>query len=56
MIKELARLKHTDSSSRLNYLLIPVSTFDITPKGARDFNKIYLLDNRLTNTAIIEDT
>ncbi len=42
MIKELASLKSTASSSRLNYLLIPVSTFDITQEGAKAFNKIYL--------------
>ena len=42
MIKELARLKHTASSSRLNYLLIPVTTFDINAQGAKDFNKIFL--------------
>lgn len=42
MIKELANLKHTASSSRLNYLLIPVTTFDINKKGAKNFNKIYL--------------
>ena len=42
MIKELAKLKHTASSSRLNYLLIPVTTFNIDTKGAKDFNKIYL--------------
>ena len=41
MLKELASLKHTASSSRLNYLLIPVSTFDITEEGAKGFNKIY---------------
>lgn len=42
MIKELVKLKNTASSSRLNYLLIPVSTFDITQEGAKVFNKIYL--------------
>ena len=41
MLKELASLKHTASSSRLNYLLIPVTTFDITEEGAKGFNKIY---------------
>ena len=41
MIKELARLKHTASSSRLNYLLIPVTTFNIDKQGAKSFNKIY---------------
>lgn len=41
MLKELASLKHTASSSRLNYLLIPVSQFDITSEGAKGFNKIY---------------
>ena len=42
MIKELASLKSTASSSRLNYLLIPVSTFDVNKEGAKAFNKIYL--------------
>ena len=42
MIKELKNLKSTPSSLSLNQLLIPVSVFDITKKGARDFNKIYL--------------
>ena len=42
MIKELAQLKHTASSSRLNYLLIPVTVFDITKEGAKKFNKIFL--------------
>ena len=41
MIKELASLRHTPSSSRLNYLLIPVTTFDISTSGAKAFNKIY---------------
>ena len=41
MLRELKALKHTDSSSRLNYLLIPVSTFDINEEGAKKFNKIY---------------
>lgn len=41
MIKELAKLKHTAASSRLNYLLIPVTTFNICKEGAKDFNKIY---------------
>ena len=41
MLKELASLKHTASSSRLNYLLIPVTTFDITEEGAKGFNKIF---------------
>ena len=42
MIKELRRLKHTKSSAKINYLLIPVSVFDITEEGAKEFNKIYL--------------
>lgn len=41
MIKELKRLKSAPSSFNLNYLLIPVSVFDITEEGAREFNKIY---------------
>ena len=41
MIKELASLKHTASSSRLNYLLIPVTIFNIDKDGAKAFNKIY---------------
>lgn len=41
MLKELKKLKHTKSSAKINYLLIPVSVFDITEEGARAFNKIY---------------
>ena len=41
MIKELRQLKHTKSSAKTNYLLIPVSVFDITEEGAKAFNKIY---------------
>lgn len=41
MIKELMQLKHTKSSANINYLLIPVSVFDITKEGAKAFNKIY---------------
>lgn len=41
MIKELKNLKHTKSSAKINYLLIPVSVFDITEEGAKAFNKIY---------------
>lgn len=41
MIKELKKLKHTKSSAKINYLLIPVSVFDITEEGAKAFNKIY---------------
>lgn len=41
MIKELRNLKSTPSSLSINQLLIPVSVFDISKKGARDFNKIY---------------
>lgn len=42
MIKELKELKHCKASYRINYLLIPVSNFPITKKGAVAFNKIYL--------------
>ena len=41
MLKELAKLKHTASSARLNYLLIPVTVFNINKEGAEKFNKIY---------------
>ena len=41
MIKELRNLKHAKSSAKTNYLLIPVSVFDITEEGAKTFNKIY---------------
>lgn len=41
MIKELKQLKHTKGSAKINYLLIPVSVFDITEEGAKAFNKIY---------------
>ena len=42
MIKELASLKHTASSAKINYLLIPVTVFKIDKEGAEKFNKIYL--------------
>ena len=41
MIKELKELKHCKATYRINYLLIPVSNFPITKKGAKAFNKIY---------------
>ena len=41
MIKELKQLKHAEGSAKINYLLIPVSVFDITEEGAKMFNKIY---------------
>ena len=47
MIKELAKLKHCASSSRLNYLLIPVSIFPITEEGAKEFNKVYFAIKKL---------
>lgn len=42
IIKELKELKHISISNRLNYLLIPVSVFDINREGAEKFNKIFL--------------
>lgn len=42
MIKELKQLKHAKSSAKINYLLIPVSVFNIDKEGAEAFNKIYL--------------
>ena len=36
------QLKHCEATQRINYLLIPVSTFEITKSGANKFNKIYL--------------
>ena len=42
MIKELSRLKSTPSSAKINYLLIPVTVFNINKEGAEKFNKIYL--------------
>ena len=42
MIKEIMQLKHTAISSKINYLLIPVSVFEINAAGAKAFNKIYL--------------
>ena len=41
MLKELANLKHTASSANINYLLIPVTVFNINKEGAEKFNKIY---------------
>lgn len=42
MIKELLNLKHCKATQKINFLLIPVSNFDINRKGAIGFNKIYL--------------
>ena len=42
MIKELLQLKHCNATQRINYLLIPVSNFNIDLEGAKKFNKIYL--------------
>ena len=42
MIKELSSLKHCVATHRINYLLIPVSTFNVDEEGAKKFNKIYL--------------
>lgn len=41
MIKELVACKHTESSSRLNYLLIPTTVFNVNERDAKKFNKIY---------------
>lgn len=42
MIKELLNLNHCRATQKINFLLIPVSNFEITKKGAIKFNKIYL--------------
>ena len=41
MIKELMALNHCRATQRINFLLIPVSNFDITKSGATKFNRIY---------------
>ena len=41
MLRELYNCKHTDDSKYLNYLLIPVTVFNIDEKGASKFNKIF---------------
>lgn len=41
MLRELMQLKHCTATYRINYLLIPVSNFNIDKKGAVKFNKIY---------------
>ncbi len=40
-LKEFKKLKHTQSSAKINYLLIPVTVFDMTKEGAKKFNTIY---------------
>ena len=40
-LREFKKLKHTQGSSKINYLLIPVSVFDMTKEGAKKFNEIY---------------
>ena len=42
MIKELAQLSHTKITFKINFLLIPVTIFNLDEKGAKKFNKIYL--------------
>lgn len=41
MLRELTQLKHAASSAKINYLLIPVTVFNINKEGAAKFNKIY---------------
>lgn len=41
MINDLLNLKHCHATHQINYLLIPVSNFEITEKGAQGFNRIY---------------
>ena len=41
MLEELLKLKHAEPSRNTNYLLIPVTNFDMNEEGARQFNKFY---------------
>lgn len=41
-LTEFKKLKHTKGSAKINYLLIPVTVFEITEEGAKKFNEIYL--------------
>lgn len=41
MLKDLMACKHAKSSRYVNYLLIPVTVFNIDEEGARKFNKIF---------------
>ena len=42
MIRDLLILKHCKVTQHINYLLIPVSNFEINKRGAIKFNKLYL--------------
>lgn len=42
MIEELLKLKHAAPSRNTNYLFIPVTNFDMTEEGAKEFNRFYL--------------
>ena len=41
MLEELLKLKHAAPSKKTNYLFIPVTNFDMTEEGAREFNRYY---------------
>ena len=40
-LTEFKKLKHTESSAKINYLLIPITVYDITEEGAAKFNEIF---------------
>ena len=42
MLQELLKLKHAAPSKDINYLFIPVTNFDMTEEGAKEFNRFYL--------------
>ena len=42
MLNKLLKLKHAPLSNKINYLLIPVTVFDMSEEGAEEFNKIYM--------------
>lgn len=41
MLDALLKLNHAPLTLKINYLLIPVTQFDISPEGAKQFNVIY---------------
>lgn len=41
MLKELLKLKHSPITTRVNYIKIPCTAYQMNDEGARNFNKVY---------------
>ena len=56
ILKYILEYRHSLPTYDLNYKLIPVTVFDITDEGAREFNKILDFAKEYTNIGTIERT